>query len=61
MSVVHLFQNRFLHALWCLLSIWSNCLAFTDFIVVRVSHIFCEGNMVADDLSKMVVYAYEEQ
>ena len=53
--VVYLLTNRFRKVPWSLKSRWIRCLQTIDSINFRVSHIFREGNRVADDLSKFAV------
>ena len=53
--VVYLLSNWSTKVPWSLRSRWIRCLKIIESINFRVSHIFREGNKVADDLSKFAV------
>ena len=53
--VVHLLNSRSTAVPWPIKTRWIRCLNQIDSISFRVSHIYREGNMVANDLSKFAV------
>ena len=40
---------------WCVRKEWEGCLCFLDDMQLHVSHVFREGNVVADRLSSMAI------
>lgn len=58
--VVQLLWDMSLNMPWRFLSDWSNVLKFIYSISFCLSHIYREGNMVANVLSKVALSAYED-
>ena len=49
--VIALFANRSLNVHWSIAEDWSNCLQFISTVEFRFSHIYREGNGLADVLA----------